>query len=159
MVEFHWVKEKSGMVVNEFLLNGAFEAFHMSIHLGCPWVCVIVREVKIFQLLIEVLLELRTIVGQHKLHLEWKCNTTKVKELFGGKRCVRGCAPCKGKASVDVLEGDYVPPASVYEAFYGIKSDDMPRVRNLQMFRFSQDFLAIHLFGLAEMRHLLRELS
>ena len=59
---------------------------------------------------------------------------------------------------MNVLKGDDVPPASVHKAFDGVEGDDMSRVRDLQMLWFSQDFLTIYFFDLAEVGYLLREL-
>jgi hypothetical protein len=86
-VKFLRIKEKVGVKINEFSLNGFVKAFDMGVHLGSARICVVVNEMKFEKSGSKMFLEFRAVVGQNVSHRVWKDLAAKVKELlccFGG---------------------------------------------------------------------------
>ena len=73
------------MVINEFLLNGPIEPFHVGVHLRRLRVGVVMHKVPSPEFFVELFLELRAVVGQHERHAVRKYLPTEIKELFCGE--------------------------------------------------------------------------
>ena len=101
-------------------------------------------------------LEFRSVVGQNIGHRVREDLAATVKELLCRFGSVRTCCPCESEAAVDILEGDDVPANTVHKAFDGIQGYKMTDILCLEIFRFSNDFLAINLPNSAKVGELLR---
>ena len=122
--------------INKLILDRAIEPLHMSIHLRCLGIGVVVGEMKPAHFLVKMFLEFGTIVGQDELKREREYLKTHLKELFGGKRGVRSGRPCERESSEDVFKGDDVSPASIYVFFNRVKGDTVAGVDRFKILWF-----------------------
>ena len=105
------------MIVNEFFLNGAVEAFDVGVHLRGLGVGVVVDDLQFKEPLSKVFLELGAVVREYECHRIWKHLTPLLKEVFRGLGSVRSGAPGKGESGMDVFAGDDVGSETMREAF------------------------------------------
>lgn len=121
-VEIIGVFEEEGMEINEFLLDGAIEAFEVSVHLRSLGIGVVVNQVKTSQFFGKVFLELTPIIREHVEEVEgvWKRLKAQLKELLGSERRMGGRCPGKAKSRIDIFKGDHVSSAAVHKAFHGV---------------------------------------
>lgn len=121
-VEVVRILEQPGMVINKFLLDSAVEPFHVSVHLRCLGVSVIMRQVKPLQFLGKMFLKLGTVVRKNKKEIIGmrKCLLTQREELGSSQGGVTFGSPCKGESCIDILKGNYISPAAIYEPFHCI---------------------------------------
>ena len=131
------------MVINELLLHGAIESFHVGVHLRGLGVGMVVDEMEPSQFFREMFFELRAVVGENKGHGMREYFLTEAEELRGCQRGVRGGRPCKGEAGMDVLKGDDVPAYTEHKAFDGVECDQMPGIFRLDVLWLAQYLLPI----------------
>ena len=84
-VERRRVDKRSGMIVNELLLNGAVESFAVGIHLGGARIGMIMGQVQSPQLFVKMLHELRAVVSQYEGELIREYHPAVFKELLCGQ--------------------------------------------------------------------------
>ena len=160
-VEYVRLFEQEGMVINKFLLDCSIEPLKVRVHLRRFGVGVEMGEMDAPEFFGKMLLELRAIVGQDekKSVRMRKCFLAQREKLGGRQRGMTLRTPSEREPRIDVFEGDHIPPAAVYESFHRIEGNEVPRILRRKVLRFSQYFLTIHLFHLAQMRNFLREHS
>jgi len=156
-IELLRLQEFMSMEIHELLLDGSVEPLTVCIHLRCLWVGVVMDQMEFLQAFSKVLLELRTVVREHELKGNREHKAAELEEFLGSFRCVRRCAPGKGKAAVNILESNDVPPAPVDESLNGIQSDAVTGMGGFEILRFPQHLLPIRPFHLPEMTDLLWE--
>ena len=66
LVEARKVEEERIVIVDEFFLDGAVEAFDVGVHLRCSGVRVVVSDLELEQSFSEHFLPLGTVVREHK---------------------------------------------------------------------------------------------
>ena len=156
-IEFFWLKELVGMVVHELLLDGSVEAFTVGIHLRRLGVRVVVGEVELCELLREVLLELRAVVGEHVFERHREHHPTELEELLGSLRGMGSGAPCEAKPAVEVFKRHDVSPTPVDEALHGIEGHAVAGVGAKEALWLPQHPLPVDLLHSPEMTDLLGE--
>ena len=132
-VEAFEIEKESLMIVNEFFLNGAVEAFDVGVHLRGLGVGVVVDDLQFKEPLSKVFLELGAVVREYECHRIWKHLTPLLKEVFRGLGSVRSGAPGKGESGMDVFAGDDVGSETMREAFDGIERDDVAGMQGLDV--------------------------
>ena len=109
------------MVIDEFFLNGPIKPFYVSVHLGSFGIGMPVLFVQASNFLIEVLHELRAIVGQYRLKWIGKHLGDDSQEFSGGQRRMALSGPGKGEARIVIGEGDNVSPDAIEKVFHRVK--------------------------------------
>lgn len=100
-------------MVRILFLHGAIESFAVRVLPGGLRSRFVVREMERADRLPKVLLELRTVVGEHEGEREREYRADDLEELGGCERCVRGRPEREAEAGIEVDECDDVPPRAV----------------------------------------------
>ncbi len=114
------------MIVNEFFLEGSIEPFHVGIHLGSFGIGMPVVFVQASEFFIEVLHELRAIIGEHRLKRVGKHLGDDVEEFSSSQRSMTVGGPGKAKARVLIGKRDDISPQAIEEILHRIKGSALP---------------------------------
>ena len=101
------------MIIDKFFLDGSIEPFHMGIHFGSFGIGMPVVFVQASNFLIEVLHELRAIIGKHRLKRIGKDLGYDGKEFPGSQRSMALSGPGKGESRVMISKRDDVSPQAI----------------------------------------------
>src|SRR3989338_2799491 len=149
--------ERISQPVIALFLNGPVEPFTVGIHVRGPRVGVVVRAMELLQTPCEVLLELTAVVREDVCERHGEDYLTESEELLRSLRGMGGRTPGKAESTVEILEGDDVPSASMDEPLDGIESNAVARMGCLEVLWFTQDGATAHSLRLPAMRDLLGE--
>ena len=112
-VELVGSQEQLLMIVNEFFLKGTIKPFHVGIHFGSFGIGVPVVFVQASQFLVEVLHELRAIIGEHGLKRVRKHLGDDPEEFFSSQRSMAVGGPGKAEARVLISKRDDISPQAI----------------------------------------------
>lgn len=101
------------MVINKFFLDGSIKPFHMGIHLGSLGIGMPVVFVEPAQFLIEMLHELRTIVGKDRLKRIGKDLGNDPEELSSCQGGMALGSPGEGESRVVIGKRDHITSDAV----------------------------------------------
>src|SRR5262245_21733512 len=119
------------MVINEFFLNRAIKSFHVSIHLGSFGISMPMVFMQAADFLIEVLHELRAIVGEHRLKRIGKDLGDAPKELSGSQRSMALSGPGKAESRVVIGKRDDVAAKASEKILHRVKGAALSRSAGL----------------------------
>ena len=156
-IELCGFQQQIHMIIDELFLDGSVEPFAVCVHLRHSGIRVVMLQMEFLQTLGEVLLELRTIVREDMLKRDGEDHLAEAEELLRGFGGMRGGAPCKAEATVEVFKGDDIASAAMDEAFDGIECHTVTGVGCLEVLRLPEHLLPVHFLRSAEVIDLLRE--